>query len=901
MSEKEEQLPGLGFEDFPGFSADECPAQVPDLSEHHSSLADVLKEQPGLWEALRTTRTSLHVGLARCVKVGMDNPGHRMMRTLGMVAGDEECFDSFCSLVDPVIRHHLGVEPRHLPAAAASAPACAESFAGVPRPDATGLYVVSMQACAWRSLRGFRFPPAMTLEDKHEVERLVSRACLRLQGPNQGVYLPLRGSQSYAPRPGGMTEAEEASLAKDALLFEAPDSMSRLCTGAGRHWPHGRGAFRSEAVQGLSVWVNELEHLRVAVRCLGDDLPGTLGALFGGLGALAAGLNEGSAPSPPGPFAHSERLGFLTSNLANLGTALQIIVTMQLPLLSKNPGPWQSWCAKHNVSVVCTEINGRCFELSNTDRLGASEVEVALRLSQVVSCLIQMEQRAEAGHPMDDLLAHSLEAQAEMLPPADAPPAAAQAQAMTSVLIHAAALGANAELLEANSSASGGNAEEVLSAGGSRPCSPVALSKESRPETSQSVWTLNASSVDTHHSVVQDLVGCLIDTGIERQVLESEQQGPSAAPWTELRHQIGDILINASMNGLLESALAEVMAEQSVAELNQDMEDIRGMAMNTLVASVDDGSLLRVIDNIAAARLPAETSAAAPAAAAGAPGAAVAPGAAEAREGSSLSVEQIRERVCDAFFKGLEDGQLEQALADVNFARKVPDPGPRTADVGDLRKRLATGLEAALASGALDDILADALGGEGGGGGAAVEAFKPPSRSTSTTKLGLGGGGKASKASKATASAAALIFEAVSARDRRIGELTARIRETEIRFCEQDEGYNQMIDMLTVAKQDLAHVELDIEWHRRALEGAVGRSGELQQGQRKLLSELDLQMKPIQNDPLGGLGMYSARSEISTVPGASPYGLGSTTAWMTPRPPTGRFLEPIPQRNIGAS
>lgn len=40
--------------------------------------------------------------------VGVDNPGHPYIMTVGMVAGDEECYETFAELFDPVIdgRHN---------------------------------------------------------------------------------------------------------------------------------------------------------------------------------------------------------------------------------------------------------------------------------------------------------------------------------------------------------------------------------------------------------------------------------------------------------------------------------------------------------------------------------------------------------------------------------------------------------------------------------------------------------------------------------------------------------------------------------------------------------------------------------------------------------------------------
>ena len=52
------------------------------------------------------------VTLAQCIKTGMDNKGHPMIKTVGMTAGDEESYEVFKDLFDPVIDiRHGGYKP----------------------------------------------------------------------------------------------------------------------------------------------------------------------------------------------------------------------------------------------------------------------------------------------------------------------------------------------------------------------------------------------------------------------------------------------------------------------------------------------------------------------------------------------------------------------------------------------------------------------------------------------------------------------------------------------------------------------------------------------------------------------------------------------------------------------
>lgn len=41
--------------------------------------------------------------LDSCIQTGVDNPGHPFIFTVGLTAGDEECYDVFKELFEPVI------------------------------------------------------------------------------------------------------------------------------------------------------------------------------------------------------------------------------------------------------------------------------------------------------------------------------------------------------------------------------------------------------------------------------------------------------------------------------------------------------------------------------------------------------------------------------------------------------------------------------------------------------------------------------------------------------------------------------------------------------------------------------------------------------------------------------
>ena len=102
-----DQFPGLGDDDYPGFPADACP-DLPDLSRHCSVCADILKAHPEIYEQLKARKTAKGVTLARCIKSGIDNRGHPVLKALGAVAGDAECYETFAPLFDKLIESRHG-------------------------------------------------------------------------------------------------------------------------------------------------------------------------------------------------------------------------------------------------------------------------------------------------------------------------------------------------------------------------------------------------------------------------------------------------------------------------------------------------------------------------------------------------------------------------------------------------------------------------------------------------------------------------------------------------------------------------------------------------------------------------------------------------------------------------
>merc|ERR1719387_2309128 len=240
------------------FPSDSTPEAMPDLSAHSNFMAEFLRENPAVYDRLKGVTTSTGVNLAQCMKTGVDNPGHPQIKTVGLVAGDEESYTVFKELFDPIITaRHNGygvdaVQPTDLDIGKLSSSDT----------DPYNKYVLTSRVRTGRSVRGFKLPPVISFEDRRRLEDVVVKALCGMQGDLKGDYFPLHGSQSYAPKLGGMSEAEEEGFRAVGNLFQEPDSTLLLASGMGRHWPDGRGIFCNDA-RNLFVWMNEEDHMRI--------------------------------------------------------------------------------------------------------------------------------------------------------------------------------------------------------------------------------------------------------------------------------------------------------------------------------------------------------------------------------------------------------------------------------------------------------------------------------------------------------------------------------------------------------------------------------------------------------------------------------------------------------------
>merc|ERR1712050_41727 len=377
------------------FLAGSMPDKCPDLSKHSSFFADVMRENPGMYEKLKSKTTKLGVNLGHCIKTGVDNPGHPMIKAVGLVAGDEESYELFAELMDPVISaRHNGY------AADAKHPTDLDvRKLSTTKIDPTGKYILTSRCRTGRSVRGTRLPPCTTFEERREVERVVVKGLLAMKGDLKGDYFPLNGSRSYAAKPTGMSLEKEESLRTKGNLFQEPDSTLLLSSGCGRHWPDARGIFHNDA-ENLFVWVNEEDQMRIVSMEKGDNIKGIITRFAEATTQIQKVMKEDGHD-----FMHSDHLGWILTCPSNLGTGLRAGCMVKVPLFSAR-ADFKDVLAKMGLQArgtagVDSASTGGTWDISNADRLGKSEVQLVNIFIEGFAQIIRWEQDLEAGKDIE--------------------------------------------------------------------------------------------------------------------------------------------------------------------------------------------------------------------------------------------------------------------------------------------------------------------------------------------------------------------------------------------------------------------------------------------------------------------------------------------------------------------
>jgi creatine kinase len=200
-----------------------------------------------------------------------------------------------------------------------------------------------------------------------------------------------------------MTDEEQEQLINDHFLFDKPVSPLLTCAGMARDWPDARGIWHNENKNFL-VWVNEEDHTRVISMQKDGNIREVFTRFCNGLNKVEALIKDAGYE-----FMWNEHLGFVLTCPSNLGTGLRAGVHLKIPMLSKDekrldPILEKLRLQKRGTGGVDTASVGGIYDISNSDRIGFSEVELVQAMVDGVGLLIKMEKKLEKGESIDDLI-----------------------------------------------------------------------------------------------------------------------------------------------------------------------------------------------------------------------------------------------------------------------------------------------------------------------------------------------------------------------------------------------------------------------------------------------------------------------------------------------------------------
>jgi len=318
-----------------------------------------------VFETLKDKVTGNGFSFPQAINSGIVNPDSGV----GVYAGDEESYLKFAPLFDPIIQayHGFGIRQKHKSN-------LNPDDLKAPNPDPEAEYIVSTRLRVGRNLAGYPLGPAVSREQRNEIEHRLSTTLNDLSGDLSGSYFPLKG----------MSESKAAQLIADHFLFKAGDRFLEAA-GLNRDWPEGRGIFHNDEKTFL-VWVNEEDQLRIISMQTGGDIKQVFTRLSTAIAEIGSKLQ----------FSYNDHLGYLTSCPTNLGTAMRASVHIKLPKLTADMETFNRIADRHHLQIrgihgEHSESEGGVYDISNRRRLGVTEVECVQDMYDGVVALISRE------------------------------------------------------------------------------------------------------------------------------------------------------------------------------------------------------------------------------------------------------------------------------------------------------------------------------------------------------------------------------------------------------------------------------------------------------------------------------------------------------------------------------
>ena len=341
---------------------------LPDLSAENTLLAEHLS--PVMYSTLINKCTSKGYTLDMAIQVGVDEECSATPSSHpGIVAGDEECYDTFRELFHLVISECHG-----LPQGGAMEPnknqlsPISPSFT-----DPAGLKQVKLKLHF--NISSFAFPPSCTRAERNHLEQVVSAILKELPG----VYHSLQNLPTELRnrlKNGGFL----------AMELAYPQYVS---TNIMREWPTGRGVWLHKDGS-VAAFVNGEDH--IALTSVNQD--GRLTAAYCSLLNSFSEIKSGIVSSGHALACHS-LYGMLTTSPSNCGTGLHVECVLSLPSLSSHP-LLGNLARTRQLSIV--NVDQDLVTIATQQSCGVDSPDILSRLSTSINYLHQVEQHLAKGY-----------------------------------------------------------------------------------------------------------------------------------------------------------------------------------------------------------------------------------------------------------------------------------------------------------------------------------------------------------------------------------------------------------------------------------------------------------------------------------------------------------------------
>ena len=354
--------------------------ELPPFTDGHKSLMRKTMT-PELFDQLKDVKSGKGYTLSNGMQAGVLRPH----LGVGFTCGDEECFELFKDIINPIVQGWHGFDPSTQ--THTSDLDFNKLVFSAEDEKLFAKYVKSTRIRAARNISGFSLPAGSSAEDRTEVEKVLVEAFGMLPDELKGKYHPL----------ADLSPEQEDELQAGGFLFQKPGPMQLLgAAGAGRDWPIGRGIFHNPDKTVL-CWCNEEDQCRIIAMENGGDVKG----VFTRFCQLSNAIKEASEAAAKKLMEHPN-YGFLGTCPSNLGTGLRASVMIVLPELNKDPHKLEEICAGFDLqprgsSGEHSAAVGAKWDISNKQRIGFSEVELVQKMIDGVKKLIVLEEELTAA------------------------------------------------------------------------------------------------------------------------------------------------------------------------------------------------------------------------------------------------------------------------------------------------------------------------------------------------------------------------------------------------------------------------------------------------------------------------------------------------------------------------